>query len=240
MALPEDFNEHLLIADFIHLDEKKKGDYETSKNFMKQVAKTAVSQGVKHGLNAISKGLGPVGMAMAPALSAAKLASSAQSTMNLHDLLPDSRPSRDLEYPCTCPGDKCVKAVTFSIYRREKSAIKTGISASVVGAPFVALYSLGRNIYKWSKKKKGKERMEYAMGLIDSAKPRYIRPEGPEIVTDFPELIAPGCPKAQAAIAILFRELDTRKPAQNSLAYPRTTAAILSINGWIKVKGAMV
>jgi hypothetical protein len=53
------------------------------------------------------------------------------------------------------------------------------------------------------------------------------------------QVLRPGCPKAQAAIAILMKELAVAAPNQSPLAYKKTIAAVTAMSGWQKIKKTM-
>lgn len=107
--------------------------------------------------------------------------------------------------------------------------------------PFVMAYSAGRNAYKWKQGTKGGDRTAHSKQLQSSAMPtprkRKRMVDGK--IVEVMEIMTKGCPKAQAAIAILMGELAMVSANQSPLAYEKTIAAVTAVSGWQEIKKTM-
>ncbi len=208
--------------------------------FIERAILEIIGKSASTGLQALSSGLGPLGMALSPWINARIVYKSAKTTMDLHSLVPTGRRSRKSDYACVCK--QCDKIIHFVIDKRESSASKKAISSTVVLAPLVGLYMVGRNSYKYARGTKGLIREGYAKKLTESARPigrtKTVRISRATTGIRY-DVMKGGCRKAQAAIAILLKELSYQNPATNPLNYAKTMAAITSADGWVGVKKAM-
>lgn len=210
---------------------KEFSDFETCYALLKNILTQGASQGVSQGFNALS--LSPLAMALSPWVAGARVAMSVGKTMQLHDLMSTTLGNKTADYRCTC--GRCEDAIKFVIDKREASAIKLGLSAGVLPAPFVGLYTAGRNAFKIVTGTKGQVREAHAKQLIQSALPTSnfagVGRDGGIF-----EVKEPGCPRAQAAIAALYEELA---PEREPGGYTKTLAAIVAVNGYLDLKKQM-
>jgi len=233
MNIP-DLNFTLVLTEHSLEQEKSLRDYQILKKLFISFSTSAASQGLKHGINALQVGLGPLSMVASPAIAIGQVASSINKTMCFYDLKNAASTNK-----CTCRY--CGGIIQFIIDKREKKVAKIGIASSVVGMPFVAAHGLLRNTYKIVKGIKGKEREEYAKQLLISAKPKGtvthdISPLNMSIKLD---ITKKGCPIAQACIALLLKEPNKKSPKESAISYPKTIAAINANNSWLALKQAM-
>jgi len=236
MAMPA--LDDVLAATYLALAQNQRGDYEMVLRALKAAIKAAALQGLSVGATALTH-VNYLTTVLTPWITAYSVASGAQTTMDLYDLLPTREGGKNL-YTCSC--GRCLGAIRFAINNREVNVAKKAISATVVGMPFVMLYSAGRNVYKWSKGTKGVEREAHSRQLQTSALPlartRKVR-TAPQRFETRTEVLRAGCPKAQAAIAILMGELAVDTPNQSPLAYQKTIAAVTAMSGWQEIKKTM-
>ena len=233
MNIP-DLNFILLLTESTVKHQKSAKDYQVLSKMFSQIMSSTSSHGFSMGLNAIHFGLGHISMAAAPMIAIGKVGSSMSTTHQLHDLLNASNKH------CCC--GQCATILQFVIDKRDKKAVKTAITSSVVGAPFVAVHGIVRNSYKLIKGTKGQERETYAKQLLSSAKPtgavKQSLVESKKITMEI-DIQNIGCPIAQATIAVLFKE-PSGKERTSALNYPKTIAAISTPDSaWLKLKQAM-
>ena len=233
MNIP-DLNFILILTESSVKNQKSPRDFQTISKMFSQIMSSTSSHGASMGLNAIQFGLGHVSMAAAPMIAIGKVGNSMNTTYELHDLLASSNKH------CCC--GKCAQILQFVINKRDKKSVKTAISSSVVGAPFVAVHGIIRNSYKIIKGIKGQERETYAKQLLSSAKPtgavKQTVTKGKKISMDI-NIHDIGCPIAQATIAVLLKEPKNKEYA-SPMSYPKTISAISSPdNAWVALKQAM-
>jgi hypothetical protein len=226
---------------YLTLPQSERGDYETVLKTLDAALKAGIGQVVSTVVTVLT-GVNYLTVALKPWLAANSVRKNATTTMDLYDLLPVNEGGKNA-YLCLC--GLCEDTVRFAIGKREANAIKHGLSAAVVPVPFIAAYSVGRNAWKLAHGTKGADRTAHAIQLQTSALPlvrkRKVKVEGGAKMElrEETQILKPGCPKAQAAIAILLKELDMNFPSQSPLDYPKSIAAITSMNGWQPLKKAM-
>ncbi len=215
------------------VDLKDKSSHQQVLRVLKQAAATAGTHVVSTALGAP----GPLTLALSPWMAAKSVYSLGKRQMQLYDLLPADKGGKKL-YPCSC--GKCVEILEWVIEKREWKAFKTGVSATVVGAPFVLGYSGLRTLYKKYKGTKGKTREQYAMQLQKSALPTSrLKVSRKDVLTTEVQVLRPGCRKAQAITATLLGELSGDNPSPNPTDYFNTVAAMTAKNGWVAIKEKM-
>lgn len=162
----------------------------------------------------------PLTMVLSPVIGVGSLYMMAGKNMALKDIVdgPDSK-----KYRCTCGN--CAKGLDFIIDRSDGLAFRIGVTATVVGAFPVALYTVGR---KFVHKLQGEnsEKHVVAQRLWTAA-----QPEG-EITEDGNITIKKeGCPRAIFIIGTLMGEFT------KGSAFTSTIATILGQDGINKIKG---
>ena len=105
------------------------------------------------------------------------------------------------------------------------------------------MYSLGRNIAKWSSGTKGQVRERYAKALWNNARPafkqsasassngHFVRNHKGQIV----EITRGGCRQAQAMLAIIFGELELDQPDQTLAHYSITLPTLVNPKGYKRI-----
>ena len=153
------------------------------------------------------------------------------------------------DYPCTCGQHcdlNCDEITEYFVANMEQKTVRAAANATVVGAPFEAMYSLGRNLYKWSTGTKGQVRARYAKALWSNARPVFkrgvslgrrascVKNHRGEVL----EITRSGCRRAQAMLAIILGELELDKPAQALEHYSTTLPTLVNPMGYKRIYDA--
>lgn len=173
--------------------------------------------------------LSPLTMVLAPLCGITSVALMAGQNMALKELLQKPEFAKAGHYFCSC--GTCKDALEFIIDRSDGFASRIAITATVVGALPVALYTAGRKI-KNKLKGTASEKHQKAKNLWDHA-----RTEGTFTLSLTKEGFVPniritktGCPLATVIIAVLFGEFATGS------SFTKTMATIAAIDGIDKIK----
>jgi hypothetical protein len=214
-----------------------------------EYAQMALGMGAGQGASKLLGALSPLTYALAPI----KGAYSVYSTGCLLDriyALSEAEYARHYknyrigDYSCSC--GKCDEIQAYFVGNMEQKTIRAAANATVVGAPFEALYSFGRNVYKWSTGTKGQKREGYAKLLQEAARPQFKRVQTIRLDGTFVkdrrgqilEITRPGCRRAQAMLALIYGELELDAPEQDLGHYFETVTSLVNPQGYRRIYDA--
>lgn len=159
-----------------------------SKSIMSKLGPAALQSGVTQGaaslgvssgahigfqIGAVSVGtaFAPVGVALAPWIGAATIASQAGKIFSLHDLKADALKSGSSPVNYTCNCGNCAKSIKYVLDKKERDVALVAIGVATVGvsAIFKAVHSMGKSV---TSAIKGEQRPKEltCRALIDSAR----------------------------------------------------------------------
>lgn len=147
----------------------------------------------------------PLLVALTPMISAAQVFSMASRNMALKDL-------SDLAHVCEC--GTCRKGLEFIVDRDDGKAARIALSSTVVGLPFVALYTVGRKTYHKFQGDQSEKHQVAQNLLIHGQKITAAKdPKTGQVDVDSNgklQVVTKGCPIAIATIATLFEDSITK------------------------------
>lgn len=168
------------------------GKWGTFKNvcasIMSKLGPAAVQSGVTQGASALGVSSGahigfqigavsvgtafaPVGVALAPWIGAASIASQAGKIFSLHDLKADALKSGNSPVNYTCNCGKCAQSIGYVLDKKERNVALVAIGVATVGvsAIFKAVHSIGKSAVSAIKGEQRPKELT-CRALVDSAR----------------------------------------------------------------------